>query len=186
MKNKEFWLWFAVGLVGGPVAAWGGFALLYQIPAIAELLDALFKEYWAGAIGLGVAASFLHWAIWLCRVRKHGWMDGMSYRGQWLLIICGVPCYGATYYLYSTDQLASALRRLCEIVDQNLAWLGWVGLFSVPILLLLGFVVLLILLSLHNMNRTQERRTAAVEAAKKPVPQTDPEQLSLFKAGLIE
>lgn len=193
MKTKELWLWFAVGFIGGPVVLWGGFALLNQIPAIAELLDAFFKEYWPEALGLGTAASFLYPAIWLYRVRKHGWLEAGDFKGAWLLLGCTVPWYGATYYLSCTAQGALSVQAAVEVVwgwrqalNENLEWLSWVGLLLLPIVILAVLAILALLLKVWTVARTQSRRNAAVEAARKPLPRTDPEQMSLFKAGLIE
>ena len=132
MKDKGSWLWFAVGFIGGPIALWGGFALLNQIPAIAELLDAFFRECWPEAVALGTAASFLYSAIWLSRVRKHGWFEAMDFRGKWLVLWCVVPWYGAMYYLSYTAQGALSVQAALEVVsgwrqavNENLEWMEW-------------------------------------------------------------
>jgi hypothetical protein len=193
VKKKELWLWFAVGFIGGPVALWGAFALLNHIPAIAELLDAFFQEYWPEAVALGTAASFLYSAVWLSRVRKHGWFMAMDLRGKWLMVWCVVPWYGAMYYLSCTAQGALSMRAALEVVwgwrqaiDENLEWIGWVGLLVLPIVIFGVLAILVLVLRVWAVARTQSRRTVAVEAARKPLPKTDPEQMSLFKAGLIE
>jgi hypothetical protein len=62
---------------------------------------------------------------------------------------------------------------------------GWVWLF--PILLMVPYCfVLAAWQTERNISDATARRVSAIEAAKKPLPKLDPDQVSLSKAGLIK